>query len=51
MMALLFALFFLAIYLATRNRRRLALMVFGAGFVLGLAWFNHHVGQQLTIVL
>ena len=51
MMTLLFLLVFIAIYLSMRDRRKEALMVFAAAFVLSLFWFNHHVGQHLTIVL
>ncbi len=51
MMTLLFILLFIAIFLITRNKRKEAVILFAAAFVLSMFWFNHHIGQNLTIVL
>jgi len=51
MMAFLFLLLLFAIILAMRNQRQQALIVFAVAFALSAFWFNHHVGQSLTIVL
>ena len=51
MIALLFALFTLAMLLARRENLLPAYAVFALALGLGLFWFNHHMSSSLSIQL
>ncbi|HMQ92203.1 MAG TPA: DUF5993 family protein [Amaricoccus sp.] len=51
MIALLFALFTLAMLLALRENLLPAHAVFALALGLGLFWFNHHMSSSLSIQL
>jgi UDP-N-acetylmuramyl pentapeptide phosphotransferase/UDP-N-acetylglucosamine-1-phosphate transferase len=51
MMSLLFLLILLAMVALMRGRMRAAYGCLTVGLLLSLFWFNHHIGQQLSIVL
>lgn len=51
MTALIFLLMAVAMIVAVRGQRGIAIGLFGAGFVMAAAWLHHHMDSILNLSL